>query len=641
MHRALIAAALILPLVTGVCSALAGSAEVLGQAGTALENGDAQTAAHLLERALLTASPTERKQFLPLLRRAYEQAVQQAEAEGRTREAAAYRDNLSILDRKRPATATPAPTPSARPQAQQPSVAATSSPPPLLSPSPSPSGVERSSYVDHERYEPIANEPSGGPTPPQPNSDEPPPARERFEPLGPPPARERLEPLGLPEPPADEPGRPVSTRPESTIARASEPEPDLASADAAFRAQKYDEAGRIYAALARANRLPKSRNDHWVYCRCADVVRRINANPRTAQEWSAIQAEIQQIRALSPQNWYGEYLRNLATERSTGAPKNKKPSNQMVIRGAAPDESTAPELVSPASPIPLRPRTSQAGPSRPAPTFGNEEPDRVAQPSSAIGNWQVLMTPNFRILHADAALAERVARTAETARDEQTRRWTGKPPRGGWAPRCDIYLYPSASLFARMTGQPEDSPGFSTMGLNGGKIVARRMNLRADHPNLLAAIVPHEVTHVVLADLFPDQQIPRWADEGMAVLAEPTSEQHLRAADLAEPLASGRLFRVDQLMVMDYPEGQHWALYYAQSVSLTRYLVELGTPVQFVQFLQASQRGNPEQELRRIYQIEGFAELQRRWVAAARSAPTAATASANGRAQTPAERRRE
>ena len=48
-----------------------------------------------------------------------------------------------------------------------------------------------------------------------------------------------------------------------------------------------------------------------------------------------------------------------------------------------------------------------------------------------------------------------------------------------------------------------------------------RTNLRADHPQVLTAILPHEVTHVVLADLFTTQQIPRWADEGMAVLAEP------------------------------------------------------------------------------------------------------------------------
>ncbi len=92
------------------------------------------------------------------------------------------------------------------------------------------------------------------------------------------------------------------------------------------------------------------------------------------------------------------------------------------------------------------------------------------------------------------------------------------------------------------------------------------------------AILPHEVTHVVLADLFPSQQIPRWADEGMAVLAEPHSEQRLRAADLDKPLTSGQLFKLNELMVMDYPDGKYWSLYYAQSVSLTRFLVDQEAP---------------------------------------------------------------
>ncbi len=52
----------------------------------------------------------------------------------------------------------------------------------------------------------------------------------------------------------------------------------------------------------------------------------------------------------------------------------------------------------------------------------------------------------------------------------------------------------------------------------------------------MTAILPHEVTHVVLADLFTTQQIPRWADEGIAVLAEPNAEQEIRAAELQEPL---------------------------------------------------------------------------------------------------------
>ena len=132
------------------------------------------------------------------------------------------------------------------------------------------------------------------------------------------------------------------------------------------------------------------------------------------------------------------------------------------------------------------------------------------------------------------------------------------------------------------------------MMCNGNRVVARRMNLRADHPLLVTAILPHEVTHVVLADLFTTQQIPRWADEGLAVLAEPTTEQETRAAELRGPLEAGRIFDLRKLMAMDYPNANDWSLYYAQSVSLTRFLVERGPPEQFLQFVQNSQRDGIE-----------------------------------------------
>lgn len=406
------------------------------------------------------------------------------------------------------------------------------------------------------------------------------------------------------------PGPPPATSP---------PPVAVASADAAFRAKQYAEAGRLYSALDREGRLPTSRRDHWAYCRWAEVVRRINAKPSTPQEWAEIDAEIQRIRVLSPNNWYGEYLRNRAAERSAGGRARK--SSQLVIRGSAPEEP--PLRLSPApAPAPAR-----QGP-LPAASSGAKPPAAPRTSQTLAGQWQVRETPSFRILHNDPALAEKAAEVAEAARASQIKRWIGSAPRDTWNPKCDIYLYPTASVFSRMTGQPEQSPGFSTMGMSGGRIIARRVNLRVDHPNMLKAIMPHEITHVVLADLFPHQQIPRWADEGMAVLSEPTSEQHLRAADLEEPLASGKLFKLDNLMTMDYPEGKFWGLYYAQSVSLTRFLVDLATPEQFIQFVQRSQVNGAEAELKRIYKIDGYSDLHQRWLAYARSKSVEATASA-------------
>ena len=391
----------------------------------------------------------------------------------------------------------------------------------------------------------------------------------------------------------------------------------IEAADSAFVAKRYDEAGRAYSALDKARKLPPDRKDHWAYCRAVDVVRRINARPASQAEWAAIDHEIETIRALSPSNWFAEYLRNRAAERNPGG-RSSKPqrSGKVVVRGSSPEEDPAPSAPQPRS---------------------KPEPPPAAGPAPKSGvSWarEPVATANFQVVYPEGHrdLADRAAQAAEAARDAGLKRW-GDPNKGSpWSPRCELVIFPDANHFSRETGQPADSPGFSSMGMSDGKVTLRRVHLRADHPNAVKAILPHEVTHVVLADLFPLQQIPRWADEGMAVLSEPASEQGLRAADLNEPLAAGRLFRLKDLTAMDYPDPKHWSLYYAQSVSLTRYLVAQGTPAQFVAFVQESQKSGFEPALIRAYKIAGYADLHARWSAFAKANASAEmTASADGR----------
>ncbi len=255
--------------------------------------------------------------------------------------------------------------------------------------------------------------------------------------------------------------------------------------------------------------------------------------------------------------------------------------------------SQEPREVVPATPgtAASAPAQAQAGDDRnsaegaagttPVQQSGQENGAEAAESSPAAPvplTWHVRETVNFRIYYTDPTYVEKAAEAAEAIRSLQARRWGSSAAHVAWSPPCDIYLYPTSKDFARLTGQPDTSPGFSTMGVNGTRVVGRRVNLRADHPQLLTAILPHEVTHVVLADLFTQQQIPRWADEGMAVLAEPKAEQVSRASELNDPLREGRVFKLSELMAIDYPSADAWNLYYAQSVSLTSFLVELGTP---------------------------------------------------------------
>jgi hypothetical protein len=562
IHRSRYAAMMVaLLLLAWHAPAAAGTPDAIARARDLLARDDARSAVTVLEGAL-PGEPVGRTELLELLRKAYAAAAKQAESAGRQRDAEEFRDNLEILSRKLKTTGAPEPAPTQA--ALPPTAPVQAALPPAAKPEP------------------------------------------RIVP-----AETPVRSISLPSPPSEEPRAPAA---ETLVPPPTdEPQGTVQAADAAFRAEQYSVAGRIYAALDAQGRLPKARRDHWAYCRWVDVVRRINAKPTSPQEWESIDAEIQKIRALSPNHWYGEYLRSRAAERPSARRSTR--SNKLVVRGSAPEEPAPGASGSGPAPV--------ATPPAPAPA-----PEARRSPAT-VGNWQVIETANFRILHADPALASRIAQVAEASREAQVKRWAGSAPRVAWSPRCDIYIYPTAKVFSRMTGQPEESPGFSTMGMNSGRIVARRVNLRADHPNLVTAILPHEITHVVLADLFPHQQIPRWADEGMAVLSEPFSEQGLRAADLEKPLASGQLFKVDDLMVMDYPDGKHWALYYAQSVSLTRFLVEQGSHTQFVQFVQGAQSRGLEAELRRVYKIEGFADLQKRWLEYARAKSSELTASAD------------
>jgi len=670
-----------------------GASEVLDQARTLLANRESQKAAAILEESLPGSTPTDRGDMVSLLRQAYQNLISQAEAAGKAREVAEYRDNLAILeqvpgkpsgkaDRSDPPDA-PAP-----PHAPPVSVSADPRPQgsdfrrlPRSSASPDQRPFEEPTPLPEPGPMPTLEAPNSSGTPPHPANPPPNTVRARGNPAsqaGP----GRLEPDGAAA--ASKPAEQPHARPElegERPAGMTQTQPvgsnsELGQADRWFTDKKYEEAGQVYARLAAKNQLPPQRKQVWAYCRWVAVVGRINAHPRSDREWEDIEQEIRSIQRLTPGNWYGEYLQNRVAEARRGG-RGSARTGKLVVRGSAPDENPPPRfprllararpapasprgatsegageqpLGLPALPASQDPRPAPAAPRRAAPAGVDNPENQPPSPSDAVPaqqsgfeggareaeaapasplplSWHVRETTNFRIYHTDPAQAEKAAQTAEAVRAQQARRWGSSAVRTPWSPRCDVYLYPTPSDFARMTGQPETSPGFSTMGVNGNRIVARRVNLRADHPQLLTAILPHEVTHVVLADLFTQQQIPRWADEGMAVLAEPRAEQSSRASELTEPLKEGRVFKLSELMAIDYPNAESWNLYYAQSVSLTQFLVEQGSPEQFVTFVRGAQRKGVESALREFYHIEGFAELENRWQSFARRQAAEITAS--------------
>jgi hypothetical protein len=229
--------------------------------------------------------------------------------------------------------------------------------------------------------------------------------------------------------------------------------------------------------------------------------------------------------------------------------------------------------------------------------------------------WALAETANFRIFHNQKKeLVEQVARVAEKTRSAMSAKWFNDANPVAWAPRCDLFLYPSAAELARGVGKGANAPGFSEMTQEAGRVLVRRIYLRCDDPNMVTAVLPHETTHVVLAGRFGVHHVPRWADEGMAVLSEPRNRVELHLHNLPRHQQEGELFGMGQLMQMDqYPAARLVGPFYAQSVSVVDFLSQRKGPGVFARFLRDGLDNGYEPALQRHYGIRGYGELERLW----------------------------
>lgn len=229
--------------------------------------------------------------------------------------------------------------------------------------------------------------------------------------------------------------------------------------------------------------------------------------------------------------------------------------------------------------------------------------------------WRVAETVNFRLLHQHSrSLAEEVLRTAERARAVQMRKWFGKAG-SNWEPKCRIYLYTSGEAYGEATGAPVNPGGGHTdIRADYGRVLSRSIHVHGSRTFLLKGVVPHEVTHAVLAGRLGSERVPRWADEGMAILAEAQAhiDRHLRF--LPHWRSDDALYSLRTLIEMrDYPEPHALGVFYAQSVSLVDFLTrQKGGAECFAAFVRDGERDGYASSLRKHYGWN-FAELDRQW----------------------------
>jgi hypothetical protein len=257
-----------------------------------------------------------------------------------------------------------------------------------------------------------------------------------------------------------------------------------------------------------------------------------------------------------------------------------------------------------------------------APVFGEEKSSSAKVETSGIvtetyqsQDWLVQESSTFRVCcRPNLAEAKRLPEACEALRRQLQETWFGAAAES-WSPRCEIVVHASVAGYVRELGTASrQSSGCATVDIERGHVVRRRIDLRADADDWLISALPHEMTHVILAEKFADKQIPRWADEGMAILTEPVARQAIRRTAMQRALArSPRYVAAGLMSIREYPQGDRRDAFYGQSASLVAFLIERDSPERFLEFVQLGQKQGFERALVDVYRIRSLADLDERW----------------------------
>jgi hypothetical protein len=139
------------------------------------------------------------------------------------------------------------------------------------------------------------------------------------------------------------------------------------------------------------------------------------------------------------------------------------------------------------------------------------------------------------------------------------------------------------------------------------------MHIEGSPDRLIASVLPHEITHTVLAYYFR-MPVPRWADEGGSVLSEDERERAMHEQTVRQILQTpGRAISLRRLFsLMQYPPDV--MVLYAEGYSVVNFLVSQGGRPVFLTFLAQGMQGDWDAAVRTHYRYRNVQELEAAWV---------------------------
>lgn len=236
--------------------------------------------------------------------------------------------------------------------------------------------------------------------------------------------------------------------------------------------------------------------------------------------------------------------------------------------------------------------------------------------------WRVVESTNFRCwCQLAPAEARGLAESCEIWRTALCEAWLNDAStRPSWTPRCEIVVHNSQAAYGQALGRPQDaSVGSTSMNFDGDRVTYRRIDLRADASDWSNAALPHELTHVVLGDRFAGRPLPKWADEGMAMLAESAAKREFRRSHLVAMLSRHPGYRIADLVRVDQLPPPEWRdAFYGQSAALVTLLAHRKSPRTFADCVEDSLTIGLDQALEKHYGLAHMTALEAEWQQAAR-----------------------
>ena len=181
-------------------------------------------------------------------------------------------------------------------------------------------------------------------------------------------------------------------------------------------------------------------------------------------------------------------------------------------------------------------------------------------------------TANFRVAADTPAMAQEIAHYAEVYRRDLSQEWFGEEPRSWGFPHM-----------IQANVKKED------VGVNQSILfIFNVITVQGNETDIIYSSLPHEICHSVMRYRL-GLWLPRWADEGMAMLSERESmgarpNKFLLDQAGTEPIC-------EFLVRTQYPLFFKNA-FYGQAYSLTQFLVEKKGKREFTKFLDDARMGD-------------------------------------------------